>query len=123
MFKGSGGFADELVAERERRESTNADDAVADEDSDEERQENVETKRIDSTIDEILSFGKIYVIDLRVDNVEDVTSLCFSRMDCGSQGGAFNDPVLFDAWRSYAQFKMTARYCTIHQEFVHLSAN
>ena len=70
VFKGSGGFADELVAERERRESASAsgtaDDELADDESDDEGGfDGTEvgcTQRTDSTIDEVLTFGKIYVI-------------------------------------------------------------
>jgi hypothetical protein len=71
VFKGSGGFADELVAEQERRESA-ADMYEPDEEDADDlsgRQAGIHTQ-LDSTMEEILEFGKVYIIDLALDSVE-----------------------------------------------------
>jgi hypothetical protein len=111
VFKGTGGFADEVAKERERRATNQDDQDAIEKDADVEVDEGRKEKQapFDSTLDEILTFGKINAIDLTQDSVEDVTSLCVSRIHrVGGHVHEGGDRVLFQAWQTYAIYSKTA---------------
>jgi hypothetical protein len=117
VFKGTGGFADEVANERERR-ATQHEHAEGDIDEgggDGLFGEREETQALfDSTLDEILTFGKINAINLAQDSVEDVTSLCVSRIHrVGEHVNEGGDRVLFQAWQTYAIYSKTAHELSV----------
>jgi hypothetical protein len=64
-------------------------------------------QELDASLAEIVHCGSIDIIDLDVDHVSDVTSMCYARMHPPSTVAEGQDPVLFQAWLLYARYMRT----------------
>jgi hypothetical protein len=112
VFKGTGGLADRVADELETR-SMMSSGGVG---SDEAEPRNYAS---DTTIDEIVSYGKIYTVDVCTESVEDVSSLVISRIHRTGENTTNDDPVLFQCWQTYAKYRKTA--LSLKQSHNHMS--
>ena len=64
----------------------------------------------DPVVDEIVTYGKMTIVSVEDDGVEDVKRLLTTRLNRMAGAAGNSDFILWHAWRVYAQFNLTASF-------------